>query len=130
MQKDFDEWNKIKKNIDIQELEIIKFPQEGEVWMSSVGLNIGFEQNGSGKKYTRPTLIIKRFNNHMFWIVPLSTKQKKLNFYFNFTDPVNKKVSVIIAQMKLISIKRIRRKLYTLNQDTFFQIRNKIKMFL
>ena len=108
--KEYDIWNGLKKKIQFEndELNLNYFPQEGEVWMSSLGKNIGHEQNGSGDNFSRPVLVIKKFNNHMFWCIPLSTKQKSFDFYFNFTDPNNEKVSVILAQLKLISVKRLK----------------------
>ncbi len=42
----------------------------------SIGKNVGREQNGSGRDFERPVLIIKKWNNEMVWGVPLSTKQK------------------------------------------------------
>ena len=53
-------WNKIKKKIDLEQ-KSCKYPKEGEVWMTSLGRNIGFEQNGSGDNFSRPVLIIKKF---------------------------------------------------------------------
>ncbi len=73
--KEFDVWNSLKKKIQTDNNDINFFPKEGEVWMSAVGKNIGYEQNGSGDNFSRPILIIKKFNNHMFWGVPLSSKQ-------------------------------------------------------
>lgn len=128
--KDFDSWNETKKKIEIEGNEPNKFPKEGEVWMSSLGRNIGFEQNGSGDSFSRPVLIIKKFNNHMFWGIPLSTKQKGFDFYFNFTDPNSQKVSVILAQMKLVSVKRLKRKLYEFEDKTFGEIKERLKSFL
>ena len=52
------------------------------------------------------------------------------DFYYNFTDLDNKKVSAIIAQMKLISIKRLKRKLYDLPDNLLKEIKNKLKSFL
>ncbi|MFA6227271.1 MAG: type II toxin-antitoxin system PemK/MazF family toxin [Candidatus Paceibacterota bacterium] len=130
MQKDFDKWNKLKKGIDALIIDPDRFPKEGEVWMSAVGKNIGFEQNGSGDNFSRPVLIIKKFNNHMFWAVSLSTKQKKFDFYFNFTDLNGNKVSAILAQLKLISIKRLNRKLYDLPNKQLKEVKSKIKDFL
>ena len=128
--EDFDSWNKLKKKIAIEDEIPDRFPKEGEVWMSSVGKNVGFEQNGSGDSFSRPVLVIKKFNNHMFWVVPLSTKQKKFDFYFNYTDPNNEKVSAILAQMKLFSIKRFKRKLYDIPDSIFIQMKDKIKLFI
>jgi len=98
--------------------------------MSSIGKNIGFEQNGSGDNFSRPVLVIKKFNNHMFWVVSLSTKQKPFDFYFNYTDPNNQKVSAILAQMKLMSVKRLKRKLYDIHGELFDQMKKKLKSFL
>lgn len=98
--------------------------------MSSLGKNIGYEQNGSGDNFSRPILILKKFNNHMFWVIPLSTKQKEFDFYFNYTDPNNQKVSAILAQMKLLSVKRLKRKLYEIPNELFDEMKEKLKFFL
>ena len=128
--KDFDSWNELKKKIEAEETGSEKFPKEGEIWMCNLGRNIGFEQNGSGDSFSRPVLIIKKFNNQMFWAISLSTKQKDYNFYFNYTDPNNQKVSAILAQMKLVSVKRLKRKLYDIPNELFDEIRQKLKSFL
>lgn len=128
--KDFDQWNELKKKIEIDKNSSEKFPKEREVWMSNIGRNIGFEQNGSGDNFSRPVLIIKKFNNHMFWTVPLSTKQKDFDFYFNFIDLNNQKVSIILAQMKLTSVKRLKRKLYDIPNEIFNTIKQKMRSFL
>jgi len=128
--KDFDSWNELKKKIEAEKNDPEKFPKEGEVWMSNLGKNIGFEQNGSGDNFSRPILIVKKFNNHMFWAVSLSTKQKDFDFYFNYTDLHDQKVSAILAQMKLVSVKRLKRKLYEIPDQLFDQMKQKIKSFL
>src|ERR1035437_2167714 len=132
--KEFDGWNELKKKIEV-EITNIKdepdgFPKEGEVWMCSLGRNLGYEQNGVNKNFSRPVVIIKKFNNHMFWAVPLSTKQKDFDFYFNFTDTNNQKVSVILAQMKLVSVKRLKRDIYIMPTELFDQIKQKLRLFL
>ena len=128
--KDFDDWNELKKKIEAEKNYPDKFPKEGEVWMSNLGKNIGYEQNGSGDNFSRPVLITKKFNNHMFWVIPLSTKQKKFDFYFNYTDVNDQKVSVILAQMKLLSVKRLKRKIYDIPNKFFGEMKQKIKSFL
>lgn len=128
--KDFNRWNELKKKIDEEDSLPDNFPKEGEVWMSSVGVNIGYEQNGSEDNFSRPMLIIKKFNNHMFWAIPLSTKQKDFDFYFNFTDPNGQKVSAILAQMKLVSVKRLKRDIYIMPTELFEEIKEKLKSFI
>ena len=127
---EFDLWNEIKKKVDGGETLPDRFPKEGEVWLSALGKNVGYEQNGSGDNFARPVLIVKKFNNQMFWTVALSTKQKPFDFYHNFTDPNNNDVSAILAQLKLLSVKRLDRKLYDLPEKQSREIKDKLKKFL
>lgn len=127
---EFDTWNNLKQKINLEKGSVKYFPKEAEVWISTLGKNIGFEQNGSGDNFSRPVLIVKKFNNNMFWTVPLSSKQKAIDFYFNYTDRNNQNVSAILAQMKLLSVKRLKRKLYDLPEESFKEIKNKLKSFL
>ena len=127
---EYDSWNELKKEVSKEIDQPDRFPKEGEVWISIFGKNIGFEENGTGESFSRPVLIVKKFNNLMFWSIPLSTKQKKLDFYFNFTDPSGLLVAAILAQMKLISVKRLRRKLYDIPQEQLIGIKEKLKTFL
>ena len=127
---DFDSWNEIKKKINLENNKLERLPKEGEVWMGVVGKNIGYEQDGGGDNFSRPVLIVKKFNNKMFWAVPLSSKQKKFDFYYNFYDPHNNPASVILAQLKLVSVKRLKRKLYDLPKYQLIEIKNKLKNFL
>src|SRR3989338_6322258 len=126
----FDSWNELKKKIETEKNEPNKFPKEGEVWMSSLGKNIGFEQDGGGDNFARPVLVIKKFNNHMFWVIPLSTKQKNFDFYFNYSDSNDQKVSAILAQTKLMSVKRFKRKLYDIPNKLFDEMKQRLKSFL
>lgn len=127
--QDFDSWNELKKKIEFSG-DIKKFPKEKEVWMCYLGVNIGYEQGGKGSNFFRPVLIIKKFNNNIFWVVPLSTKQKHFDFYLNFTDPHDRKVSAILVQMKLTSIKRLERFLYSIQDEIFYQIKEKLKSLI
>lgn len=128
MEKDFDQWNELKKKThDSVGPEF--FPQEREVWVSTLGWNIGREQNGAADDFSRPVLVVKKFNNQMFWVVPLSTKQKPYDFYFNFTDPTGLKASVILAQLRLISVKRFWRLLYVFPPDMFREVTLRLKGF-
>ena len=125
----FDLWNNKKKSINDTVIELESFPQRKEVWMCFLGKNIGFEQNG-GDGFSRPVLVIKKFNNHMFWVVPLSTKQKHFDFYYNFTDEGGNKVSAILAQLRLVDIKRFKRKMYLMDTPVFAEIREKLRKFI
>ena len=128
--KDFDRWNKLKKGLDANETDDMPFPKKRWVWLCSIGTNIGFEQDGTGKAFERPVLVVKKFNNKMYWVVPLSTKQKQYDFYFNFTDPNGQKSSAILAQLRLVSTKRFIRDMYIFPEGIFKEILARLKDFL
>lgn len=138
MEKDFNQWNKKKKSLDsLPDDTDVLFPKEGWVWMCSLGINVGFEQNGIGAAYERPTLVIKKFNNKMFWIVPLSSRQKRLDFYYNFTDPHGNKAApngnkaaAILAQLRLVSAKWFIRDMYQFDEADFEAIQKLLAAFM
>jgi mRNA interferase MazF len=79
-----------------------------------IGKNLGREQDGGPQDFSGPVLIVKKFNNEIFWVVPPSTKQKPLDFYFNYNDPSGAPVAAVLAQLRLVSINRLRRDVYVL----------------
>ena len=127
---DFDNWNELKKKVNIKETQPEFFPKLGEVWICILGKNIGREQNGGSDNFSRPVLIVKKFNNEIFWILPLSTKQKDIDFYYNFTDLNNEKASVILYQIRLIHIKRFERKVYDMSSKDMSEIKRRLREYL
>ena len=130
MEKDFDRWNSIKKRLAHDIRLPSAFPKNGEVWMCTLGKNLGREQNGGSQDFSRPVLVIKKFNNEMFWVVPLSTKQKPLDFYFNYNDPSGAPVAAVLAQLRLVSINRFRRDIYVLPATLLREVRARLRAFL
>ena len=63
MQNDFDRWNNIKKRLAPTVSPSSPFPQRGEVWMCTLGKNLGREQDGSARDFSRPVLVVHKFNN-------------------------------------------------------------------
>jgi mRNA-degrading endonuclease toxin of MazEF toxin-antitoxin module len=130
MEKDFDRWNGIKKQLAHDVPLPLAFPKNGEVWMCTLGKNLGREQNGGSQDFSRPVLVIKKFNNESFWVVPLSTKQKPLDFYFNYNDPSGAPVAAVLAQLRLVSINRFRRDIYVPPAALLREARARLRAFL
>jgi len=127
MSKKFDDWNEIKKDIDIREKIIT--PKEREVYWVSIGENIGYEQNGKGDIFSRPVLILKRFSRNIFFGIPLSTQTKEGNWFYNFTfldNPTN----AIVVQGRLYDTKGLENRLGMINKNDFTNIKNKLRGLL
>jgi mRNA interferase MazF len=50
--------------------------QEREVWWCNIGVNIGDEEDGKSEFFSRPVLIIHKFNKKVFWGIPLTAQVK------------------------------------------------------
>ena len=123
MQKDFEKWNQLKQKIDSTNKQIIY--KDRDVWWCSIGINIGHEENGKNDFFTRPILVLRKFNKQIFLGVPLTTKCKENKFYFriNFKD---KEQSAMLSQIRVFESKRLRKRMGELPNNQFIAIKNAI----
>ena len=125
MKKDFHKWNNRKVGID----GILKRPffHEREIWSCHLGVNVGFEQDGQGEDFLRPIMIIRKFNNEIFWAVPLTKKKKQSKYYFQFVFKEEEISSAILSQIKLIDARRLAYKIGEINEKDFLALIKKLK---
>ncbi|MFH1947370.1 MAG: type II toxin-antitoxin system PemK/MazF family toxin [Candidatus Magasanikbacteria bacterium] len=123
----FVRWTKLKIRIHLSEPKI--YFKEREIWWASLGVNIGFEQDGKNETFERPILILKIFNLDVLWILPLTSKNKTGKYYFQI-EHNNKKYSIILSQLRLVSSKRLLRKIRKISPEEFVKIKEKIKCLI
>ena len=129
MSKDFTEWHSKKSAID--RIEKRPFFHEGEIWWCTLGLNVGFEQDGGGEDYLRPIIIYKKFNNEIFWAIPLTHTDKRTKYYFQLSNEDNsEKSTAIVSQIRLMDGKRLSHKLGNVTKEDFVAITKKLKALL
>jgi mRNA-degrading endonuclease toxin of MazEF toxin-antitoxin module len=111
--KRFAEWLKLKQKI--HEGTHTPLYREGEVWWCNLGENIGTEINGKSTFFTRPIVIFKRLDDRSFVGMSLSTTIKSGSWYagINFQE---KPVSVVISQLRTLSVKRLYSKIGELDE--------------
>lgn len=131
MLKDFITWINFK--INLQNSGKPKPFKEREIWWCSLGVNVGIETDGKNEKFNRPVLIIKKFNQHQFWGIPLTSQIKEENdFYFKVL--IKQKVNyVCLTQMRVFDVKRLNNPLdkdYKLPLNVFNEILEKLCKFL
>jgi len=124
MKKEFDAWNEKKKVV--HDRESVPFFHEREVWWCTIGLNVGYEQDG-GDKFERPILVVKKFNRDVLWVLPLTTSDKRNQYYFPISGKEGS--AVILSQLRLVSSKRLERLMYKLPKGQFKQILAQVQQF-
>lgn len=135
---EFVAWIKVKVRIHISDNSAISFKQR-EIWWASVGLNVGYEQNGKDEVFQRPVLVLRKFGHHIFWAIPLTSKKKDNKYRFEIkykeyyknvdgdTMGTEKDGIIILNQLKTISSKRLIRKMGVMSEEDFEIVREKIK---
>ena len=119
--KDFDEWNLLKKSIDVAPMRRNLFFTEREVWWCSLGVNVGVESNGKNQRFERPILIVKKFNGEMIWIVPLTSKPRIGPHYQRLIHDAG--VSwAHLSQIRTVSSKRLLRKIGMVTESDFLGV--------
>lgn len=125
--KEFDKWIKKKKEYNLRKVTA-SFFNEREIWWVSTGVNVGFEEDGKNDNFSRPVLVIKKFNNELFLGVPLSTKLKDNKYYVQISVK-GRIVSAMTSQIRAFSSKRIWDKLAVLDDGDFLKINEEISKF-
>lgn len=124
MEKDFDNWNSIKKDIHKKQ-KIIGFSQYEIIFME-IGVNVGFKQDGKGNEFLRPVLVYKKFNNRVFIGIPLTSKAKYDKFHFEFEYKRRKRSFAILSQLRLFNIKRAKYKDGKISKGNFKMLQEKL----
>ena len=104
-----------------------KFYKKREIWWCDPGVNVGFEQDGTGNNNRRPVLIIQGFSKEVCLMTPLTTSQKNNKYYLRIGRVDNKKASVILSQIRLIDTKRLVRKIGVMDKNKFQETKKAIK---
>lgn len=126
--KDFDAWNPEKMRVDAQEENRWCSPRD--MWWCQMGVNVGYEQDGKGKKFLRPVIVLRNFGIHTALIVPLTTNLKKKSYLVPIGNPFDRESSVVVTQIRLIDTKRLVERVGKIDIEIFEKIRKAVKDLL
>jgi mRNA interferase MazF len=127
MEKDFDRWNNKKKAL--HETRFTDYVHEREVWWCALGVNLGVEADGKNDNFERPVLVLRKFNRDAVLVVPLTSRVKDNPFHAPFLHD-GEKFAAVISQIRLISTKRLLRRLYRMDSSVFAEIKRVVLVML
>jgi hypothetical protein len=116
-------WNSKKQELDSEKIHF-RF-RERDIFFIHIGVNIGFEQNG-GKDFLRPVVVYKKFNNHVFLGIPLTSQLKVDKFHYEFEYKEDTRSFAILSQIKLFDIKRAKFRDVIISKEDFFKLQDKL----
>jgi mRNA interferase MazF len=129
MEKDFQQWHNEKFRIHHDKIR--PFFHLREVWFCSLGANVGFEQDGGGKRYLRPVLVLRKFNNEVLWVLPFTKHGKQGKYYCSVKISDSKSPSILIlSQIRLIDAKRLQYKIGDVSEEDFSETKKRLRALL
>ncbi len=129
MAKDFDAWNKLKKIFEKEERKFFAHPRE--IWWCSLGLNLGAEIDGKNDSFERPVLVITVYNKESMLVLPITSREKDDKFHYKIFvkikdiktgEYIEKSVWIKLTQAKVISNKRLLRKIDLISIEDFTKL--------
>lgn len=106
--------------------EKVPYFNERELWWCAIGTNVGFEQDGKHENFERPILIVKKFNRHLCLAVPQTSKAKEGKFFYEVLRG-GKSYFLVLSQIRVMSSKRLLRKLGMVSEKDYEAIKLNIK---
>jgi len=128
MAKDFDGWNRLKKNLEDTSQNKLYFYSR-EIWWCAVGANLGTEIDGKNENFERPILIIRKFNRDMFWGLPITSKPHTSPFYKELKG-IHGPYWAVLSQLRILSSKRLLRKIERISETDFETVSRSVRDFL
>lgn len=128
----FDNWNEVKKQSNTNERKLsIK---AREIFWMKLGQNIGSEEYGKGKDFTRPVLIVRKLTHDLFIGIPTTSNTKNNDYFHPITYTLKsneiRKSSAMILQIRVFSIKRLLNRLGMIDKKQFNKIIEKSKKLI
>jgi len=123
MEKDFDKWNKLKKEINNKKQKF--YVKQREIWSVKMWKNVWFEEDWKWEDFERPVLVLKKIWI-MYLCISMTTQWKNNDFYYKLSD-TKENSYIILSQAKLFDLKRFHYKIRTVSKDEFLNIQKRLK---
>lgn len=96
--------------------------KEAEIWWCNFGENIGVEVNGKNAPFSRPAIILKKYNKYSFMAIPLTSRPHTGSWYveFEFRGKAN---WANLAQAKSLSAKRLCDRIGAMTNGDFCKVK-------
>ena len=107
MEKDFDRWNKLKKAINASDESDRVYFHEGDVWWVHLGVNVGYEIDGKQREFSRPVVVLRKYNQYSFLALPLTTNAKPNKWRIAIGNVAGRQAFAVLSQLRNIDSQRL-----------------------
>ncbi|MDO8183630.1 MAG: type II toxin-antitoxin system PemK/MazF family toxin [bacterium] len=126
MEKDFDNWNKVKKETEAEKPRLYTVR---EIWWCRLGVNVGTEQDGKGEWFVRPCVILRGFGPDACLVVPLTTSKRTHKLRIPIGKIEGEEAKANLSQIR-VDTKRLQNRIGFLEKEMFSTLRKAAKGLL
>lgn len=124
----FENWNKIKQEINDKDTSHIYF-KEWDIWWTSLWQNVKSESNWKWDFFMRPILVLKKLSSEICISIPLSTKLKNWTWFYQYN--LHWEIyTALLYQARMIHKNRFQRKIWELDEKDFEETKKRLKNLL
>jgi mRNA interferase MazF len=120
MQKDFDRWNELKKKT---QTERPRFYTVREIWWCRIGINVGTEEDGSGRLFLRPVVILRGLGPETCFVVPLTRSTRRHPLRVPVGKVQGDEATALLSQIRVVDSRRLVEKVGFLDKEVFAELR-------
>ncbi len=128
--KDYKKWSRLKSDLHnkyvVERNSSERYIKEREVRWCVFGENIGHETDGKGESYTRPCIILRKYNKYTFLVVPITSNDKERDFLMDLGKISSVNARVNLSQMRVVSFARMLGKISIINYEKFQKLLEEI----
>jgi mRNA interferase MazF len=96
----------------------------------SIGENVGYENDGKGRGFQRPVLIVSGINRYTCVVVPLSTTDKRTPYHYGFDGGTGKPSVALIRQVRVIDTSRLLRRIGKAQEPDLKAVKERLRRVL
>lgn len=97
--------------------------REGEIWWVRLGKNIGYEIDGKSWQFTRPVLVLKKYNQYSFLAAPLTTNIKPNLSRTPLGSIAGKASCASLSQLRNIDSKRLVKRVTAVSERVLARVK-------
>jgi mRNA interferase MazF len=117
----FYDWIRLKITLNKNESKP-PYVSEGDIWWAAIGQNVGSEIYGKSTLFSRPVIILKKFSDKFYFVIPASTSIKEGSWYASYTYK-RRLFNACLHQARSIDYRRLYSKLGAVNEIDFIRIK-------
>ncbi|HET9583286.1 MAG TPA: type II toxin-antitoxin system PemK/MazF family toxin, partial [Bradyrhizobium sp.] len=75
---------------------------EGDIWWIHLGVNVGYEIDGKQREFSRPVVVLRKYNQYSFLALPLTTNDKPSKWRVAIGEVAGRQAFAVLSQLRNI----------------------------